>query len=78
MINISSDNSEAIDTVNFILAVLKQHTSELENLINELAIIDERLKKIDEVTEKIHLIADNISALKESLTKEKRYSKQED
>jgi hypothetical protein len=78
VINISSDNSEAIDTVNFILAVLKQHTNELENLINELAIIDERLKKIDEVTEKIHLIADNISALKESLIKEKRYSKQED
>lgn len=72
---ISSDKAGAIDSVKFVLAVLKQHTKDLERLVTELDITEKRLKKIEEEMKKINLILDNISNLKEHIKEDVLISK---
>jgi hypothetical protein len=66
-IYISSDKAGAINSVKFVLAVLKQHTKELERLVTELDITKKRLNKIEDLMNKINLVLDDISDLKERI-----------
>ena len=72
---ISSDKAGAINSIKFVLAVLKQHTKDLERLVTELDITQKRLKKIEEVMKKINIILDNISDLKERIKEDVLISK---
>ena len=63
------NKNEALEALDFIINVLKEHEKDLDRLIGQLGIITESLGETGEISEKIENIEDRISNLQEDLTK---------
>jgi hypothetical protein len=63
------NKNEALEALDFIINVLKEHEKDLDRLIGQLGIITESLGETGEITEKIENIEDRISKLQSELTK---------
>jgi hypothetical protein len=57
------NKNEALEALDFIINVLKEHEKDLDRLIGQLGIITESLGDTGEITEKIEKIEDRISNL---------------
>lgn len=57
------NKNEALEALDFIINVLKEHEKDLDRLINQLGIITESLGETGEITGKIEKIEDRISTL---------------
>jgi hypothetical protein len=57
------NKNEALEALDFIINVLKEHEKDLDRLIDQLGIITESLGETGEITEKIEKIEDRISNL---------------
>jgi hypothetical protein len=63
------NKNEALEALDFIINVLKEHEKDLDRLIGQLGIITESLGETGEISEKIENIEDRISNLQDDLTK---------
>ena len=62
------NKNEALEALDFIINVLKEHEKDLDRLISQLGIITESLGETGEITEKIENIEDRISNLQGEIT----------
>ena len=62
------NKNEALEALDFIINVLKEHEKDLDRLIGQLGIITESLGETGEITEKIERIEDRISTLQGEIT----------
>lgn len=62
------NRNEALEALDFIINVLKEHEKDLDRLINQLGIITESLGETGEITSKIEKIEDRISNLQGEIT----------
>jgi hypothetical protein len=62
------NKNEALEALDFIINVLKEHEKDLDRLINQLGIITESLGETGEITGKIEKIEDRISTLQGEIT----------
>ena len=63
------NKNEALEALDFIINVLKEHEKDLDRLISQLGIITESLGETGEISEKIENIEDHISTLQDEITK---------
>ena len=61
-------NNDALEAVDFIINVLKEHEKDLDRLISQLGIITESLGETGEITVKIEKIEDRITNLQDEIT----------
>jgi len=59
---------EALEAVDFIVSVLKEHEKDLDRLINELGTITERLGDTGELSGKVEKVEDRLSTLQTEIT----------
>jgi hypothetical protein len=59
---------EALEALDFIINVLKEHEKDLDRLINQLGIITESLGESGEISGKIEKIEDRLSSLQDEIT----------
>ena len=70
-----ANNNEALEALDFIINVLKEHEKDLDRLINQLGIITENLGQTGEIAGKIEKIENSISTLQSEITSlEKSFS----
>ena len=62
------NKNEALEALDFIINVLKEHEKDLDRLINQLGIITETLGETGEITGKFEKIEDRISTLQAEIT----------
>jgi hypothetical protein len=62
------NKNEALEALDFIINVLKEHEKDLDRLINQLGIITESLGETGEITGKFENIEDRISTLQGEIT----------
>ena len=62
------NKNEALEALDFIINVLKEHEKDLDRLIGQLGIITESLGETGEVTGKFESIEDRISSLQGEIT----------
>jgi hypothetical protein len=62
------NKNDALEALDFIINVLKEHEKDLDRLINQLGIITESLGETGEITGKIEKIEDRISNLQGEIT----------
>ena len=62
------NKNEALEALDFIINVLKEHEKDLDRLISQLGIITESLGETGEITEKIESIENRISKLQSEIT----------
>ena len=60
-------NNDALEAVDFIINVLKEHEKDLDRLINQLGTITESLGETGEITIKIEKIEDRITNLQDEI-----------
>lgn len=60
--------NDALEALDFIINVLKEHEKDLDRLINQLGIITESLGETGEITGKIENIEDRITTLQGEIT----------
>jgi len=60
--------NEALEALDFIINVLKEHEKDLDRLISQLAIITESLGETGEIAEKIENVENRITALQDEIT----------
>jgi len=60
--------NDALEALDFIIAVLKEHEKDLDRLINELGIITEKLGDKGEHSEKIERVENRLSLIQTELT----------
>jgi len=63
------NKNEALEALDFIINVLKEHENDLDRLVSQLGIITESLGETGEISEKIENIEDRISTLQDEITK---------
>lgn len=63
------NKNEALEALDFIINVLKEHEKDLDRLISQLGIITENLSETGEISSKIENIEDRISTLQNEITK---------
>ncbi|TRO49174.1 hypothetical protein E2P63_09190, partial [Candidatus Bathyarchaeota archaeon] len=63
-----SNRNEALEALDFIINVLKEHEKDLDRLIGQLGNITESLGETGEISEKINNIENRISNLQSELT----------
>ena len=63
-----SGNNEALEAVDFIINVLKEHEKDLDRLIGQLGIITESLGETGDISGKIEKIEDRVTMLQEEIT----------
>lgn len=61
-------NNDALEAVDFIINVLKEHEKDLDGLIGQLGVITESLGETGEITNKIEKIEDRITNLQGEIT----------
>jgi len=61
-------NDEALEALDFIINVLKEHEKDLDRLINELGTITERLGDTGELSEKIEKVEERLGTLQSEIT----------
>jgi len=62
------NKNEALEALDFIINVLKEHEKDLDRLVGQLGIITESLGETGEITDKIENIEDKISNLQCEIT----------
>jgi hypothetical protein len=62
------NKNEALEALDFIINVLKEHEKDLDRLISQLGIITESLGEAGEITVRIESIEDRISNLQNEIT----------
>jgi hypothetical protein len=62
------NKNEALEALDFIINVLKEHEKDLDRLVGQLGIITESLGETGEITDKIESIEDKISNLQGALS----------
>jgi hypothetical protein len=62
------NKNEALEALDFIINVLKEHEKDLDRLISQLGIITESLGETGEITGRIESIEDSISNLQNEIT----------
>ena len=62
------NKNEALEALDFIINVLKEHEKDLDRLISQLGIITESLGETGEITGKFETIEDRISTLQGEIT----------
>ena len=60
--------NEALEALDFIINVLKEHEKDLDRLIGQLGIITESLGETGEITDKIEKIEDRITNLQDEIS----------
>ena len=60
--------NDALEALDFIINVLKEHEKDLDRLIGQLGIITESLGETGEITSKIENIEDRITTLQDEIT----------
>lgn len=63
-----SSKNDALEALDFIIAVLKEHEKDLDRLINELGVITEKIGEKGESAEKIESIEKRLSLIQTELT----------
>ena len=61
-------SNDALEAVDFIINVLKEHEKDLDRLVNQLGIITESLGETGEISGKIEKIEDRITTLQDEIT----------
>ncbi len=64
----SPSKDEALEALDFIINVLKEHEKDLDRLINELGNITERLGDAGEFNEKIEKVEERLTGLQNEIT----------
>jgi polyhydroxyalkanoate synthesis regulator phasin len=59
---------EALEALDFIVNVLKEHEKDLDRLINELGTVAERLGEAGELTAKVEKVEQKIAGLQNEIT----------
>jgi len=59
---------EALEAVDFIVNVLKEHEKDLDKLINELATVTEQLGDTGQINEKVEKVEEKINGLQKEVT----------
>ena len=59
---------EALEALDFIVNVLKEHEKDLDKLVNELATVADQMGESGELNDKVKKIEDKISGLQENLS----------
>jgi len=62
------DKDEALEAIDFIVNVLKEHEKDLDQLIHQLANITESLGETGEVTTKIEKVEERLSTIQNEIT----------
>jgi len=62
------NKNDALEALDFIINVLKEHEKDLDRLISQLSIITESLGETGEITGKIEKIEDRITNLQDEIT----------
>lgn len=62
------NKNDALEALDFIINVLKEHEKDLDRFISQLGIITESLGETGEITDKIENIEDSISTLQGEIT----------
>jgi hypothetical protein len=62
------NKNDALEALDFIINVLKEHEKDLDRLISQLGIITENLGEASEIANKIENIEDRISTLQNEIT----------
>ncbi|MCW4021875.1 MAG: hypothetical protein ACOWW1_04940 [archaeon] len=62
------NKNEALEALDFIINVLKEHEKDLDRLVGQLRIITESLGETGEITDKIENIEDKICSLQDEIT----------
>jgi hypothetical protein len=60
--------NDALEALDFIIAVLKEHEKDLDRLINELGVITEKMGEKGEFAEKIESVENRLSSIQTELT----------
>jgi DNA repair exonuclease SbcCD ATPase subunit len=60
--------NDALEALDFIIAVLKEHEKDLDRLINELGVITEKIGEKGEFAEKIESVENRLSSIQTELT----------
>ncbi|HVP41406.1 MAG TPA: hypothetical protein VMS95_05590 [Candidatus Krumholzibacteriaceae bacterium] len=60
--------NDALEALDFIIAVLKEHEKDLDRLINELGVITEKIGEKGESSEKIERVENRLSLIQTELT----------
>jgi hypothetical protein len=59
---------EALEAIDFIVNVLKEHEKDLDKLINELAIVTEQLGDTGQINNKVEKVEEKINSLQKEVT----------
>ena len=62
-----SNKNDALEALDFIINVLKEHEKDLDRLIGQLSVITESLGETGEITSKFETIEDRISTLQDEI-----------
>jgi len=62
------DKDEALEALDFIVNVLKEHEKDLDRLIHQLGIVTESLGETGEVTTKIEKVEERLSTIQNEIT----------
>jgi len=62
------DKDEALEAIDFIVNVLKEHEKDLDKLIHQLGIITESLSETGEITTKIEKVEERLSTIQNEVT----------
>jgi hypothetical protein len=65
----NQSKDEALETLDFIMNVLKEHEKDLDKVINELETVAEQFGKTGELTGKVEKVEEKISNLQKDFTK---------
>ena len=68
MANSSQSKDDALETLDFIVNVLKDHEKDLDKLINELATVTEQLGETGVLTGKVEAVEEKINGLQNEVT----------
>lgn len=73
MIDNSDDDAKSLESIDFVVDILREHERNIDKLITQIADITEKLKKIPVLTDKIDVIQKKLDKLENDITLVTRY-----